>query len=195
MRYLYSSLLIVILAASGAVAATVGVGVSVRSGDTSIYIPVDINNSIRIEPFVRARKSSGDYEHRVGSYAYSSDYEDSYRYYGVGIFGKSSINENSNTYYGARIAYTTGKHEYNSESSNGDYYSGESDLSGYGIAPTLGFEYYITEKFSIGAEAEWYYEKFDSDTKSTSSFGDVETTNEEDKSTGTNTRVSIRLFF
>lgn len=187
MKYLYSSLLIVILAASGAVAATVGVGVSVRSGDTSIYVPVDTGNSIRIEPFVRAYKSSSNTRYS----SFSSDYEDSYIYYGVGIFGKSSINDNSNTYYGARIAYTASEYE----SSDSDGYSSKSDLSGYEIAPTLGLEYYITEKFSVGAEAEWYYAKLDGDRKSISPFSGVSTSDEERESTGTNTRVLVRFFF
>ena len=192
MKYLYGSILIVILAASGAVAATVGLGVSAKSGDTSIYIPVDINNSIRIEPFVQSRKSSSDYKHYdAGFPSGSSDSKSSSSYYGVGIFGKSSINENSNTYYGARFAYLTGKFESKSDSHN--Y---ESDYSGYDIAPTLGFEYYITEKFSVGAEAEWYYEKTDGEIKSISSFGGVVlTSDEEQESTGTYTRILVRFFF
>ena len=66
----------------------------------------------------------------------------------------------------------------------------ESSLDGYRISPTLGFEYLINEHFSLGGEAEWFYQDLDSDISQSDVAGTANL-----KSNGTATRLIVRFTF
>jgi hypothetical protein len=64
--------------------------------------------------------------------------------------------------------------------------------AGFRISPTFGFEYLINDHFSLGGEAEWFYQDLDSDISQTDA--DVAGTAKL-KSNGTATRLIVRFTF
>lgn len=156
------ALSIALLTTSGMASAEgtkVGLGVSVKSDDTKIYLPIDVSQSIRIEPSIEYIKvdSNGDYDLIEFS---------------VGVFGLAPVSSDIGIYYGARIGYL----DFDSD--------GAGDVDGYSFSPTIGLEYWVNERFSIAAEAEWSYVNLDGD----NGFSDT-------KSNSTDTNLLVRYFF
>lgn len=175
-----------------------GVGVSVQSDDAWIYAPIDITPKFRIEPSLRFVDSESEQVIEGGSIfvptgqTVSSDgstYE-----IAVGFFGLAAPHESVRLYYGARAAYIDSQSDLRIVSRIGnadDVQEEELSSEGYRLSPTLGFEYLIGERFSIGAEAEWFYQELDfdrNDRLSGSSSG-------ESTSHGTDTRLIVRFRF
>jgi hypothetical protein len=96
-------------------------------------------------------------------------------------------------YYGARVAYINNETKQRIATSFGaseDVTEEKSTLDGYRISPTLGFEYLINQHFSVGGEAEWFYQDLDSDVSQTDVTGTASL-----KSNGTATRLIVRFTF
>ena len=170
------ALSIALLAAcsSNVLAADFGVGVSVQSNDAWIYAPIDVTPGLRIEPSIRFVDSESESQTQSSSFgvpiATSVKSESDQRELAVGLFGKTLLGESVRLYYGARAAYIDNETKQriatrfqNSE----DVVEEESSLDGYRISPTLGFEYLINEHFSLGGEAEWFYQDLDADISQT----------------------------
>lgn len=129
-----------------------GLGFSVGGESAAIMVPVDIDERFRIEPTVAYRSSDGPRQPE-SSYRPS----DKYASVGVGIFKLEKGVGSLDIFYGARLSYS--KSEY-------DYYSGFPEASAssvtterYGLAPTLGVEYYVADTLSLGGEVfVAYYE-------------------------------------
>lgn len=172
------------MAFSASTFANVGVGVSVRDDDTRIYVPINVTESFRIEPFVnygKREEKDDDWEESVKAYEF-----------GLGFFGRTELVDKLHFLYGARISYLSAK-AVNKDSDGSSY---KYDVDGYSIAPTMGFEYFIMEKLSIGADVSLVYAKTDSESKSYDYDYDygakVEQTN---KDTETDTSLNVKFYF
>lgn len=182
---------------SPVLAANFGVGVSVQSNDAWIYAPIDVTPAFRIEPSIRfvsldseSQTQSSDFGLPVTTSVKS---ETDQREFAIGLFGKSSIAESVRLYYGARVAYIDDETKQRITTTFGtveDVVELESSQDGYRISPTLGFEYLINEHFSLGGEAEWFYQDIDADISQTDVAGTAKL-----KSNGTATRLIVRFTF
>lgn len=150
--------------------ADVGVGVSAKSNDTTIYVPIDFGTSWRLEPFVNYSKQTAT------TSQYSLETES--LLIGAGLFGLQSMGESLRLYYGGRLAYL------DMSIDQGATPQGviESSGNGYLVAPTLGFEYLFNEHVSLGGEAEYF-------------FQDVDRAGGDQERSGTNTRLILRFRF
>ena len=157
MRCVCGSLLVIFLVPQCASAQTIGLGVSVDS-DTAFYVPVDVNSTFRLEPYVRMSSSSDESDLEYGEIAENgrtdnhTESEWSDLHIGVGGFGTlRTVDGKLRTYLGARIAYVNASNEYYSERTS-LYLEGTSthswfnsnryttDLTGVHFPPTIGFE-------------------------------------------------------
>lgn len=187
------------LCSTGAVAADYGIGVSARSNDGWIYVPIDVSPSFRIEPSVR-------YMSNETSQTNTSSDGDSFKEdvdnleFGVGLFRLAKIADSARIYYGLRASYVTldGTRTYTNT-----YFPGytvvtrsETSQDGYRIGPAIGFEYQFGEHFSVGGEANYTFVDVDGDLKSTTSGSTtVIRGNIEQKSSGTDTQLIFRYRF
>lgn len=151
--------------------ADIGIGTSLSDYDKTIYIPINISESIRIEPSLRYAKIEYEYNFDNTSDIYNrEEYE-----IGLGVFKKNQVSEKVNALVGLRMAYQ----KYT--------FSGSEDSTGYSFAPTLGFEYYFHEKVSIGTEIALRYDNTDNN-QFNSNSADTESTN-------LDSSINIRFFF
>lgn len=151
--------------------ADIGVGVSVKSNDHTIYVPIDINDTFRIEPLVRYSKDTSESD---GARTRHETLE-----IGAGLFKLYPLTESIHIYYGGRLSYLNLESELNYPAS---MVSSNTSADGYRIAPTLGFEYFFNKHVSIGGEAQWFY-------------SDLEHDRQDLSATGTNTNLILRLRF
>ncbi len=182
MKKICFSVLLVIVFSVNVSATDFGIGVSVKSYDSAIYIPITISPAFRIEASVRYSES----EDKRDDYKYErSSYE-----FGIGAFGTSKPRDFIVLYYGARLAYINGEYE----NSNNYYYLGspgrDEEFDGYRISPILGFEYFIIKNFSIGGEVELYFLKTEGEIVDDGVKVDIE-----ENANGTYTRAILRYYF
>jgi len=116
----------------------VGLGVSAQ-GDRTIYMPIKVNESLRLEPSIYYYKSkdSGEFS---GS---SEEYEAL-----IGLFRLKPQSDKSKIYYGARAGYTA----YHSK-----YGSNHEHFEGYKIEPTIGLEYMLVENLTVAGDVSFSY--------------------------------------
>lgn len=145
------------------VAADFGLGVSVQSADAWIYVPIDITPRFRLEPSLRFIDTDADSTEEsfirgpISVHSEGRSYE-----VALGAFGILALGESVRTYYGARLAYLENESELRVLLSDGTVLlDNDANGDGYRISPTLGFEYLVSDRLSIGAEAEWFYEDVD----------------------------------
>jgi len=158
-----------------------GIGLSVQSDDSIIYAPIDFNKKFRVEPSIRYLKNETDTGVGV-------DIESETLELAVGLFGLSEVSESIRIYYGGRLAYIDQETDQAIFSPlfpavGGNIVVGRADADGFRISPTLGFEYMINDRFSIGGEAEYFFQDIDRE-----GGGDTETS-------GTDTRLIVRFRF
>ena len=194
------ALLLSALAASPmfAQAADFGLGVSVQSNDAWIYAPIDITPAFRLEPSIRYFDGESESQARSLSVfrpVESTVTSDATTYeLAIGAFGLAPIGESVRVYYGARVAYVDSDQQLRIVTDLGgfqDVSEEEFSSDGYRISPTLGFEYHLSKRFSIGGEAEWFYQDIDHERSGT----DSDATNGSSKSSGTDTRLIVRFKF
>jgi hypothetical protein len=180
------------LCSGSALAADFGVGISARSDDGFLYVPVDITPSFRIEPSVRYVSNEQTYTQSSGA-----DSQETKQWeFGVGVFGLKKVAETAHIYYGARLAYVDIQSTTVDDSSFGLPVYGKTDQDGYRIGPTVGFEYLFGGHFSVGGEASYTF--LDVDGESTSRIGNgisQSTLKIEQKTNGTQTRLIFRYMF
>jgi hypothetical protein len=189
MRNLYVAMALA-LAASSVSAADFGIGISARSDDGWLYVPIDVSKSLRIEPSVRYGSSEVSYS--TGSI----DSQDTETWeLGVGIFGLKKVTDAAHIYYGARLAYVDTESTSSQTSSIGTPIRGQSSQDGYRIGPTLGFEYIFGGHFSVGGEASYTF--LDLDGESTTRIGNFSssTSSVQQKTQATQTRLIFRYMF
>jgi hypothetical protein len=167
------------------------------SDDAWIYAPIDVTPRFRVEPslrFISGESESSIDGDSIFTPTQSSRTESSNYEFAVGLFGLAPVHESVRLYYGARAAYIRSETDMRIVIQSGSFEDvEEQELSsdGYRISPTLGFEYMINERFSIGGEAEWFYQDVDFDRDDTLSGA----ARGESKSNGTDTRLIVRFRF
>ena len=125
-----------------------GIGIGLNNYNYSIYFPINIKE-YRFEPSIAYENSTSTY----GTYTYESSGV------GFGLFKTISQSEKTKVFFGARINYN----EVRSDSDTGGYVK----TTETGIAPTLGFEYYLAENLSLGGEAYFAFTNSDSTNSTT----------------------------
>jgi hypothetical protein len=176
-----------LLCISGSALAEVGLGVSIQSNDSTIYMPINVSKGFRIEPMLQYRKSSNEERLYPSSlYTLTASADTTAYMLGVGLFGVTQLGESANVYYGGRLGYVKAEFEVSYPGTLPPGYgrpmSSSEDIDGFMVAPTIGLEYRFSEHFSIGGEAALTYSSTDGD----------ETSNE---STSTTTNIIFRYMF
>lgn len=186
------------LCSTGALAADYGVGVSARSNDAWIYLPIDINKAFRIEPMVRYASDDVSQDTNTSDYAFKQEIDNIE--VGVGLFRLAKVAESARIYYGIRASYVSLE---STTINTTALYPGygvtlrtESSQDGYRIGPTLGFEYLLGEHFSIGGEANYSFTDVEGDATTTATGSTVTTRDDiERKNNGTSTQLIVRYRF
>ena len=114
-------------------------------------------------------------------------YEQEFIEIGVGFFGITQIKDDFNFLYGARVGYVKADFEFKSS-----FQDEKTELDGYSLSPTIGFEYYITENISLGGDISFHYEDLDGNEIDRE---DDEKIDASQKTTDTDTSVNIRFYF
>lgn len=186
------------LCSTGALAADYGIGVSAKSNDGWIYLPIDVSQSFRIEPSVRY--SSNDISQVRSSDGDTFEQDSDNIEIGVGLFRRAKVAESARFYYGLRASYVKVESAtvYTTTFFPGftEVVRDETSQDGYRIGPAIGFEYLFGEHFSIGGEANYTFVDVEGDVTSTrSDSATVNRGNIEQKSSGTDTQLIIRYRF
>ena len=183
--------------------AEVGIGVSFKSNDASLYIPWQITPAIRLEG--ELRQVSQETEQRgvttiastTQNTVYTSDNDATE--IGTGLFWTNSLQNNITLLLGLRLNYVESESSNYQTVSSTISVSSKSDLDGFEWAPTLGLEYSITDKIKVAAEVNYFKQDLDGKGRSvqTGGFSGTVTNNAdlEASANGTNTRLILRYFF
>lgn len=135
--------------------ADVGIGVSVRSDDATIYVPVATSKRFMVEPYVHysRQRSRPELGQPIGATTAEAST------IGVGIFRTAVPAENFSIYYGGRLAHTRERNVVLTSDFNTGAVSAVNrvDIDGETVAPTLGFQYHILKHLTIGAEVAVEY--------------------------------------
>ena len=165
------------LCSSSVLAADFGIGIAARSSDDgSLYFPIDIGESFRIEPGVR-------YVEREVLQGRDSTYDET-KEIGLGAFGRKKVSEAARVYYGVRAWYAE------TETSYRQSFRVVESMDGYELAPTLGFEYLFGKHFSVGGEVAYSFLQLEGEFRQVQIRRDMERDYQ-----GTQTRVVARYMF
>jgi hypothetical protein len=127
-------------------AADWGLGTTVGESDTTIYVPVQVSEGFRLEPFAGYYRNEFDSDSGTfGLSGYSV---------GSGFFRTVPFGERAQAYFGARLSYSYSKYRNVSADETGQ---------GYRVAPVLGGEIFLLPQLSVGVEAYAYYSDTDID--------------------------------
>lgn len=191
MRKLYAAVALGLFSGSS-LAADFGLGISARSDDGFLYVPIDITKSFRIEPSIRYISSE-----QTITQSFGEDRQDTEQWEaGVGVFGLKQITDAAHIYFGARAAYVDVQSSSVDEGSFVSTLYSESDQDGYRIGPTVGFEYLFGGHFSVGGEASYSFVDLEGESRARIGSGGSESTVKiEQKTNGTQTRLIFRYMF
>ena len=177
----FAGALVVGLMATTPVLADVGLGLSVRSNDTAIYVPIGINEKFFVEPYVRQLHQTIDLK-TVAVSAKSDTLM-----LGIGGFYVKPLADSFHLYFGGRIAYL--KQEADSVVITGFFpqtaTKSTTRVDGFRVSPTLGIEYAFNDHLSIAGEAEYFFQDTDANRDDTP----------DQSANGTDTRLLIRFRF
>lgn len=130
---------------------TYGIGLSLRQNEQTIYLPVQLSPSLRLEGSLQFANFTSK----------ETDWDISQRdtTFGLGLFHVRTLGEGFQLYAGPRFSYGKKSQEH-------PVFTCTSDKT-YGITPLLGLEYRLTRNLSLSGEAgvRWsqteseYYEK------------------------------------
>jgi hypothetical protein len=148
------------LCSGNASAAEFGVGLSVRSKeDGLVHVPIDISKSLRVEPTARYASSDEGWSGGGG--------KSHRREFGLGVFGLKQFTQTPvQIYYGGRAVYVDLTRSFRSSllTSRAE---GTTEMDGYRIGPTAGVEYRFGQHFSIGAEATYFFNDLEGESRRT----------------------------
>lgn len=114
-----------------------GIGGSIRSDDTAIYLPIEISPALRVEPFFQWSET----ETTPGGTTET-------RQLGAGGFFRFDVYDHLQTYAGGRLSFV-------------DMEFAGTDVDGFRIEPTAGVEFWATPRFSLALEAFLYWQDLD----------------------------------
>lgn len=188
MKKLLSTILMVLAVPVSAV--DVGIGVSATSDDGQIHLPIIISESFKIEPSIGYRQYDS-------SNSSSGSLESEVLNLGLGFYGMRSVAKDLNLVYGAKVTYLDGEVTNKSTfdfAGQTETLVNKQSSSGYSFAPTLGFEYFIVEQFSVGAEIALVYSDLDLD-ESSDRFDDEVSDSGSAEGWETETSLVARFYF
>jgi hypothetical protein len=170
-------------AATGACqAGDLGIGVSVKSNDSAVYLPFKVAPHLMLEGRLEyQRDARSDEIPGVGP-----DTENATSCsLGAGCFGLSQLSESTRLYAGGRLSYVANRNEMNAP-----FGSSTIREHGWSVAPTVGVEYFPIKQLSVGAEVGLSYARL---TGTLSSGGmDADTTRNH---TSTESALIVRYYF
>jgi hypothetical protein len=176
---------VALLASGTCVAAEYGVGISAKSDNGLIYIPVELTPTFRIEPYIR--HSSSDSKQTIDFGATETTFRSNFEQLegGLGMFGLAVPKESVRLYFGGRASY------FDSDTrSSTSALQFKQSVYGYRIIPTMGFEYLFNGHFTLGGEVGYYFEHRNVDERSVSSHRESES-----DQNGTESFLILRYFF
>jgi hypothetical protein len=181
--------------------ADVGLGVSAKTDNATVYIPIKVGRFM-FEPYVRATDREAASVSRSGTFfvtntTTASDVE-AYAV-GVGIFRAVPLAERITMYYGGRLARID--EDLKSFTATGTTApptlplepSQVATAEGTSIIPTIGFHYNVLDRLSIGAEIAWEHSEVD--TVNRSQTGSMPTSTSEITVNSTRADIILRFFF
>jgi hypothetical protein len=121
--------------------ADVGIGVSAKSDEATAYIPITAGRFM-FEPYFRSSDQAVEEE--------STTQHTEAHALGLGIFRVVAPAERVTFYYGGRLAHL--EEELRSDLTSTGTTFRTSETEGHSIVPTIGFQYHVIERLSIGAE-------------------------------------------
>ena len=183
--------------------AEVGIGVSLKSNDASLYIPWQITPNVRLEG--EFRQLSQDTEQSGVTTISATSQNINYKgdsdstQIGAGLFWTNDLQNSITLLLGLRLNYVESKTSSSQTLSASTVANTHTDLDGFEWAPTLGLEYTITDKVKVAAEVNYFRQDIDGKGRSvqTGGFsGDITNVSDlELSASGTNTRLVLRYFF
>lgn len=183
---------IAVMATAGrAMAAEVGVGLSLKQDENGIFIPVKARENLFIEGFFRQNSSKAS---PSNSQSQGQNSAFSASRIGLGVFWQKAISDGCQIYAGPRMAYTTMKYSATFPAlgdGSGPTFTFEDKHHGTTLTPTLGFEYFPVKHVSIGGEVGYEY------TRMNSTFNQHygESLSREGTNRGTVSSVILRYYF
>lgn len=137
----------------------------------NFYIPIDISPSVRITPEIGYFQTTQEYssEYKGDYFSDKCEHETKTSMYqiGLGILAKKSTKD-INLYYGIRggLMHVSVKEEgkctyvydnYWYTETETERYDDEETTSGFYVGPVIGGEYFLSDRFSLGAEVQFKY--------------------------------------
>ncbi|WP_455220225.1 outer membrane beta-barrel protein [Kaarinaea lacus] len=178
---------VLLLITSNVFAAKYGIGMSARSGETEVYLPIDIASQFRLEPSIRYSHSKENSS--IDSIDSTENTNKTYTL-SLGVFYQFHAHDAINIYSGIRAGYF--KSESTSTSSSGGIiYDSSFDGDGYSVVPTLGVGYLFARSFSITGEVGYAF--IEADYENTG--GNFGTRKMDTETQATVTRLILRYFF
>jgi len=162
-------------------AAEVGLGVALYENSGTVFLPIDIGDGLRIEPYFtnrtqRLSDSSTQYNRTV------------YTTLGVGAMGLWPLADNTRFLAGTRLGF----HRMRSHTEYTSSTPRDTSAAGFVLAPMVGFEYLVTKKLAVGIEASYAYSRLKGHADDYFSSGRLDT---KQTDAGTSTSVTLRFFF
>jgi len=127
-----------------------GFGTSLNSTATKLFFPVNINNTVQISPYAAYSKSDITISGQIIDRKYES--------LGLGLFYLNTYNNSARFYIGSRIGVIKSSSERIFSAPNTYSLTGLK-YTAYSIAPTIGFEYFLSKKVSISVDASMQWLK------------------------------------
>lgn len=191
-KHVISSLFLIL--ASGT-ASAVDFGIGARVADSyqgTIYLPININNSIRIEPSFTHYKEKEDWDEE--GYLSRSDSVSTIE---LGLFKVFTHQEKLKSYAGIRAGISNISYEWTSRYSETiDYNKRNYDRTI--ITPTFGFEYFFIPNVSLAGEFGYIYIEGENKSRATytnENMVDSTASDSDARASGTQTSVIIRYTF
>jgi len=128
-----------------------GVGINLSGSGSTIYLPVNITENLRIEPYLSILKSTDKGGAQPTDYSSTIETNN----FGLGLFYVKHISDNKNVIIGVSADYLRGKRN----SISGGISTSDYKVRGYSIGPVLGVEYFPIPGLSIGGDVSWEYSK------------------------------------
>ncbi len=153
--------------------ADIGLGASLRDSEATLYLPIEPDEILRIEPFFSwsDQELSGPGTTDVSSESLTI---------GVGLFRKLEIHDRTRVYFGARASFSQLKQ------TSSDPATPDLDGDSYALEPTLGIEYRIVDQIAVSFEALLYYRSFNEGVGAADFDRDA---------VGTSNRILLRAYF
>ncbi len=168
-------------------AGDIGLGVSLKANEGSIYVPYQIGAGMLVEGnlrYTRQDSSGAGPDHISESFSSSSQSE------GVGLFHLRQLGDKNRLYLGSRLFYV--RDRASRDMQYGDRLT--STRSGWGITPTLGYEYFPVRHLSVGGEVGWSHTWFRGSDPAFSPDG-IGTFRSRGTATGTTSSIIVRAYF